>query len=678
MKNFYSMKLTLYIITVNILIFSACKKKNLEQHISMTSPEGDVKVEFMLTKTGDPYYNVVYHNTMAITDSRLGFLIKDQEPLSKHFVIEKIDSTSMDETWEQPWGEQRLIRNYVKEYAISLKEKNKKGRMLNIVFRIFDDGVGFRYAFPEQDKLGEFEIMDELTEFNFSEDNEAWWIPAYEGNRYEYIYKKSPVSTLKKVHTPLTIHTKSGKYLSIHEANLYDYSSMVLEGRNKNLKCDLVPWSTTNNVKCFMKTPSKTPWRTIQLAESPGDLITNYMILNLNEPNKIGDVSWFKPGKYVGIWWEMHINTGTWNQGPKHAANTANTKKYIDFAAKHGFDGVLVEGWNYGWDGQWMNSGAGFKFSTAYPDYDIDALSKYGKEKDVYIIGHHETGAGIENYESQLEEAFQFLEDHGMKAVKTGYVENGDTLTNGCYHHGQFYVRHFRKVIETAARHKVAIVAHEPIKDTGERRTFPNMISREGARGQEYEAWSPDGGNPPSHTVILPFTRMLSGPMDYTPGVFDIKLPTQPNNQINTTLAKQLALYIVLYSPMQMACDLPENYEGHPAFKFIEDVAVDWETTKVLEGSIGAYITIARQVRGKNQWFVGSITDENPRTTKISLDFLTPGIEYTATIYKDGKDADYRKNPTSYAIEEMQVDSNTELEISLASSGGAAINISAP
>ncbi len=663
MKNTYVM---LFLIT----IAGACNPG--KKGIDITSPENKVKVEFLLTDDGRPQYVVRYADKLAVDTSLLGFEL-DGSHLDRNFKIVNTSNSSFDETWEQPWGEERQIRNNYNELKVELQEKKGLKRKMNIIFRVYDYGLGFRYEFPQQENLKEFEIMEEVTTFKFPENHQAWWTPAYASNRYEYLYQKNPINDLDYVHTPLTLETKDSLYISIHEAAIQEFSSLYLKGiGNNTLHCHLVPWSTTNNVRSYVEAPFATPWRTLQIAEKPGDLITSYLILNLNEPNKLGDVSWFKPGKYVGIWWDMHINTGTWHQGPIHGATTARTKKYIDFAAKHGFDGVLVEGWNYGWDGDWMTEGHKFDFTRPYPDYDIDELSRYAKEKGVYIVGHHETGADVDNYERQLDAAYAFLEKHGMKAVKTGYVEHGDTLPNGKYHHGQFYVNHFKKVIELAAKHKIAVVAHEPIKDSGERRTYPNIVSREGARGQEYNAWGGPGGNQPDHVTILPFTRMLSGPMDYTPGVFDIKIPTQPDNQIPHTLAKELALYVVIYSPMQMACDLPENYEGHPAFQFIKDVGVDWETTKVIDGKIGEFVTIARKERGSERWFLGGITNENERNYSIKLDFLDDK-RYKATIYEDGKDAHYIHQPTSYTIREKEVGSDDTFQVNLAASGGIAI-----
>lgn len=659
-------------ISTLICVFWSCTPKQESKTLQLASPENKLAVTFYLTKEGVPGYLASFNGKMVIDSSRLGFELNNILSLDKGFQIINSTRSTVDTTWEQPWGEERFIRDHHNELKIELAETQGEKRKMNIVFRAFDYGLGFRYEFPEQENLETFEISDELTEFNMVDNQLAWWIPAYKGNRDEFIFKKYPINNLPPVLTPLTIETTDGLYLSIHEAALVDFSSMAIEslGNNK-LKCDLFPWK--NGVRTYVTTPQTSPWRTIQIAEKPGDLITSYLILNLNEPNKIGDVSWVKPGKYVGVWWEMHLGTGTWHQGPKHAANTKNTKRYIDFAAKHGFNGVLVEGWNWGWDGNWMNGGENFKFTKAYPDYNIEELSRYAKSKNVFLIGHHETGAAVENYENQLDDAMKFLEDHGMKAVKTGYV--GDSINNGEWHFGQYMVRHQQKVAEVAAKHHVMLVAHETVKDTGLRRTYPNFISREDARGQEYNAWSSDGGNPPSHVTILPFTRLLAGPMDYTPGIFDLTLPTQATNQINGTLAKELALYVIIYSPMQMACDLPKNYEGHPAFQFIKDVATDWETTKVLDAKIGEYVTIARKQRNSENWFLGSITNEKARKTTISFDFLSPGKTYNATIYKDASDTDYLKNPTAYKIEKLSVTSETKLDFDLATSGGVAISI---
>lgn len=663
------MKKILLLACIASLMSCAVDQTN-QSSTDLSSPNNKMSLGFYLLEDGSPGYTVQFGEKVVVDSSRLGFELGNKISLRSGFKTTNTVTSSFDETWEQPWGEQRLIRNHYNELKVELSNKNEIA--LNVIFRLFDDAVGIRYEFPEQAKLDSFVVMNELTEFNMSDDHEAWSIPAYAGNRYEYLYKKAPISEFDSVHTPLTLETKHGLYIHIHEAALYDYPSMVVKNTTgSGLACDLVPYSKTNPVKAYLRAPFKTPWRTVQVGQTPGELITNYAILNLNEPSKIDDTSWITPGKYIGVWWEMFINLGTWHQGPKHAANTENVKKYIDFAAANGFSGVLVEGWNYGWDGPWMSGGTKFEFAKPYPDYDIDFLSNYAADKGVYIIGHHETGADTENYDEQLEEAYQFLEDHGMKAVKTGYVENGDTLPNGLYHHGQYFVQHFQRVIEMGAKHKTMIVAHEPIKDTGKRRTWPNMVSREGAKGQEYNAM---GGSPTDHVVTIPFTRSLSGPFDYTPGVFDIRIKTSPD-QVKTTIGKELALYTIIYAPMMMANDLPENYEGHPAFEYIKAVPTDWETTEVIDGQIGDFVTIARQERETNNWFLGTITDENPRKFDLIFDFLPTGVTYQATIYADGEDGHYVDNPTSYQINKMEVNSTTKLEMNLAAGGGAAISL---
>ncbi len=648
------------------------------QVASVASPGKTLTVNFYLSSTGEPVYKVYHKGKELVTDSRLGFELKGQPALANGFALVSAKTSRFDETWEQPWGEERFIRNHYNQLRVALRERAGSKRKLDVVFRVYDDGVGFRYEFPKQDSLKTLDIVHELTQFNMAADHSAWWTPGQAGNQYEYLYQHTPISNMGLVHTPVTMQTRDGVFIALHEAALHNYSTMNVTGAaGGKISATLVPTSKHQPVAVTLSAPAVTPWRTLQVAESASELITNYLTLNLNEPNKLGDVSWIKPAKYVGIWWELHLEKTTWKSGPNHGATTANTKKYIDFAAKHGFAGVLVEGWNTGWDGEWWKPGGGndFNFYTPTPDFDVKELSRYAAEKGVYIIGHHETGAAIENYESQLDEAFEFLQRYGMKAVKTGYVETGEELVNGLYHHGQFYVNHAQRVIDIAAKHKVAIVAHETVKDTGERRTYPNIISREVARGQEYDAWSVDGGNPPNHTAILPFTRMLSGPMDFTPGAFELTLPSRPDNQVNTTLAKQLALYVVIYSPVQMASDLPEHYEQHlDAFQFIKDVPVDWETTRALGGEIGEYVAIARKDRHSNNWFVGALTNEKARTIKLTLDFLSADKKYTARIYQDGKDAHYATNPGSYAIKEIDVTSDLELQLPMAAGGGVAIS----
>ncbi len=640
--------------------------------LQVSSPNGELTVVLTLQE-GTPHYRIELSGRPLLAPSRLGFSFKNAAALRENLEIAASSSSSFDETWEQPWGEVRHIRNHYNQLRVELKETQQPGRRLDIVFRAFDDGVGFRYEIPEQENLNDFEIMDEHTEFALTGAHRSWWIPAYGIERYEYLYRETPADQIEVVHTPLTMETKDGIFLSIHEAALADYAAMTLKNTGGNvLEADLVPWLDGSKVKG--SSPLKTPWRTIQVARKPGDLITSYLILNLNEPNRLADVSWIEPGKYVGIWWGMHLGVYSWASGEKHGATTARTKKYIDFAAENGFAGVLVEGWNEGWDGDWMVNGHKFKFSTPYPDYDIEELSRYAAEKGVRLIGHHETSFGIDNYESQLDEAFAFAQRLGINRIKTGYV--GNRVKPKQWQHGQYMVRHYRKVVEKAAEYGIMLNVHEPIKDTGIRRTYPNMMTREGGRGMEYSAWSGDGGNPPDHTVLLPFTRMLSGPFDFTPGIFDLLFEeAKPDNRVNSTLAKQLAYYVVIYSPMQMAADLIENYSGQPAFQFIRDVPCDWEETLVLHAQIGDFVTFARKDRNGPDWYIGSITDENARSLEAELAFLDAGTRYLAEIYADGPHGDWQGNPYDIEIRRELVDSSSKLTLRLAAGGGQAIRL---
>jgi len=655
------------------------------QTVSLHSPGKNIEIRFVLTN-GQPFYSVARKGREVIAPSRLGFRLKGAPHLDGAFQLVSTNGSAVDETWEQPWGEKREIRNQYRSLVVELAQDRTPAARMQIEFRAFDDGIGFRYVIPESAGRGKFSVMDELTEFALAEDYRAWWIPAFEPIRYEYVYQSSPASQLKRVNTPVTFEGREGLFVSIHEAALVNYASMGLaRTTNTTLKADLFPWSDGDKVKA--QGSLKTPWRTIQMADTPGGLITSYLILNLNEPNKLGDVSWVKPAKYVGVWWEMHLATKTWESGPKHGATTANTRKHIDFAARHGFSGVLVEGWNIGWDGDWMANGEKFSFTKPYPDFDLEGLAQYAKERGVYLIGHHETAVGIKNYENQMDDAYALCAQLGIKAVKSGYVsedpnvigwnERGERTKE--WHHGQFMVEHYHRVMETAARHKVMLNVHEPVKDTGLRRTYPNMVSREGARGQEYNAWSGEWRNPPEHETILPFTRMLSGPMDFTPGIFKLQFQDiRAGNFVPTTLAKQLALYVVIYSPVQMAADLPEHYEERPeALQFIKDVPVDWEDTQVLNGKIGDYVTIVRRDRHSADWFLGSVTDEKSRTLNVELSFLQPGREYVAEIYRDGDGANFDKNPYPIVVEKRPVKRDMNLELKLAPGGGQAIRFRA-
>ena len=656
-----------------------------EDSLSVTSPDGRIEVLFGLL-AGVPYYSIRRDGAGIILPSKMGFVFSKDAPLNARLSIADSEQTSFDETWTQPWGEVKTIRDHHDELRIQLSDGGTTPRELVVVFRAFDDGVGFRYELPEQPHLGEFEIMDEQTEFALSGNHQAWWIEAFQPNRFEYLYNNTPLGELaqagRSVHTPFTLQTDQGLYLSLHEAALVNYSSMTLQaGENLVFKANLVPWSDGVLVKG--KTPLKTPWRTIQIAERPEDLITSYLILNLNEPNALGDVSWIKPAKYIGVWWGMHVGKWTWGSGPQHGATTENTKAYLDFAAKYGFSGVLVEGWNLGWDGDWTVNGDQFDFTTPYPDFDLKWLADYAKERGVRIIGHHETAVAIANYEAQMEEAFALYQSLGINTVKTGYVGWGQgiqrydeqgNLAGREWHHGQYMVDHHQKVIETAARYGIMINAHEPVKDTGLRRTYPNFLTREAGRGQEYNAWDAEGGNPPDHVTILPFTRLLAGPMDYTPGILDLTFDEyRPDNQVNHTLAKELALYVVIYSPLQMAADLIENYEDQPAFQFILDVPVDWEETRILHAQIGDFITTVRRERDGDEWFLGSITDENPRTLEARLDFLEPGRTYVAEVYSDGEGANWKTNPYPLDIRRYLVNAATPFTMDLAPGGGQAV-----
>jgi alpha-glucosidase len=649
--------------------------------LRVASPDGSIDATVML-RDGQPIYSLSRRGEILIKPSRLGFRLADAPPLNNNFAIVSSQKRAVSEVWEQPWGEKRQVQCHFNELRIELQQQNELARQLSVVFRVFDDGLGFRYEWPKQPNLAHFEIADELTEFTFAARPMAWWIPAYEREHYEYLYRHTPVSEIPKAHTPATFEMPSGTYLSIHEAALVDFASMTLAGDGRStLKADLVPWS--DGIKVKANTPCHSPWRTIQIADDAAGLISSDLILNLNEPSELNDVSWIKPGKYVGIWWEMHLNKSSWGTGAKHGATTENAKRYIDFASENGFEGVLIEGWNKGWDGDWIKHGDKFSFTEPYPDYDLEQLAEYARKKGVRLIGHNETGGATQNYEQQLEDAFALYERLGIRAVKTGYVNFANGLPRidndgkifGEWHYGQFMVRHHQRVIEAAAKHHLMLDVHEPVKPTGLRRTYPNLMSAEGARGQEYNAWSSDGGNPPDHETILPFTRLLAGPMDFTPGIFDLTYPEfRPDNRVNTTLAKQLALYVVIYSPLHMAADLPENYVAHDdAFQFIRDVPTDWEETHVLDSRIGDYVTIARRERGSDNWFLGSVTDERARTLDTLLSFLDPGRRYVAEIYRDADDAHWRTNPTAYTIEFRNVNAQTVLPLRLAAGGGQAI-----
>lgn len=692
--------------TLFIISFSIINSQTIK------SPDYRLSLTFNITEDGVPTYQLMRDSKFVIKESPLGIMLKDNPSFDKAFIINKVDSNLVNETWEPVWGEVKSIRNNYRELSITLSQPSVNNREIIIRFRLFNDGLGFRYEFPMQDNLNYFTVVDELTQFRLTGDHMAFWIPGdYDTN--EYYYTKSPLSKVDAtfgknvneistrtiigknfVQSPLMLKSSDGLYINIFEAALIDYPAMQLEIDQSNfiITSHLVPDAVGN--KAYMQTPCKTPWRTVIVSDEATEILASKTNLNLNEPSKIDDVSWIKPMKYLGIWWEMHVGTASWNYAnvnnvnlkstdwkslkPNgvHGATTERTKRYIDFAAQHGFDGVLVEGWNVGWEdwyGKWKEEV--FDFVTPYPDFDIEEISKYAESKGVNMIMHHETSSSVTNYERRMDEAYDLMKKYGYPAVKTGYV--GRIIPRGEWHDGQWMVQHYVRVAERLAKNKLMLNAHEAVRPTGLHRTYPNWLACESARGNEFNAWSV--GNPPEHETILPFTRLMGGPMDYTPGIFQIKMNyynPEKKEQVHTTLAKQLALYVTMYSPLQMAADFPENYEKHlDAFQFIKDVAVDWDDTKYIEAEPGDYITVARKAKGKNEWFVGAITDENARITKIKLDFLDSDKQYLAEIYADAEDAHWEKNPIAYEITKKSVTSKEVLEVKLAPGGGCAIRI---
>lgn len=649
-----------------------------EQAADIASPDGDILVS-VTSDNGQPEYSVSYRGEELVGASHLGLRFASGPSLDEGLQIVSIETASVDSSWEQPWGERRVVTDRHNEVAITFQSDEGPVRGYTLRLRVFDDGLGFRYEVPG---TGERVIVDEITEFTVPGDATAWWTPAGEFNRLEYTYKTTPVSDIPRANTPLTLRTSQGTHIAIHEAALVDYAGMWLDQRRTGkLEADLAPRS--DGSKVHVEGDFVTPWRVIQIADTaPGLYNGSDIYLNLNEPNTLGDVSYFTPGKYIGIWWGMHINTYTWGSGPKHGATNENTRKYIDFAAEHGFSGVLVEGWNIGWDGDWFHNGDLFSFTQAYPDYDFEALAAYAAEKGTALIGHHETSGNLTNYENQLEDAMDLMAARGVSVIKTGYVADGSDLKyldedgnpQYTWHDSQERVVHDIKVLEAAHKRGIAINAHEPARATGLRRTYPNAVSREGARGMEFNAW----GTPPNtveHQAILPFTRMLAGPFDFTPGIFDL-IPHGPDdvNRVPSTLAKQLALYVTIYSPVQMAADLPENYLRYPdAFQFIKDVPADWEHSIALQGEVGDHFVIARKDRGSDDWYLGGVTDEMARTVSVPLDFLAEGVSYTAQIYRDGPGADWDTNPYAYTITTQTVDADSTLTITMAPGGGFAV-----
>ena len=681
--------------------------------ISVGSPNQRIKLIFDITlKDSVPYYQLFFDGKEVVAKSEMGFLLDGDKDLKHGFSLNSVDVKDFSSTWMPILGQYAEIEDKYNNCVVSLVQ-NSTGRTMRIVFRLYNEGLAFRYEFDKQDNLGYFRIADEVTQFAMTDDHTAWWIPgAYDSN--EFFYTKSKLSDIdatkvdgsgigtnqvfdkNAVQSPIMMKTSKKLYLNIFEAALVDYPAMHLlyNRKKKTFNAALAP-TPVEGVKAFMQTPCNTPWRTIFVTDDAREILASSMILNLNEPCKIENTTWIKPVKYVGIWWQMHApGQGTWNYADvpniklaetdwskltpngRHAATTENTMRYIDFAAEHGFDAVLVEGWNVGWEdwaGQWKEEV--FDFVTPYPDFDVKKVTAYARAKGVELIMHHETSGSATNYERRIDEAFDFMKEYGYNSVKTGYV--GRIIPRGEYHDGQWMVNHYNRVLEKAADRRIMVNAHEPVRPTGLSRTYPNLLACEAARGNEFNAWSV--GNPPSHEIDLAFTRLLGGAMDYTPGIFEIKMDYyQPGNpcQIHTTLAKQLALYVTMYSPLQMAADLPENYERYmDAFQFIKDVDVDWLDTKVLEAEPGEYITIARKGKKYGQWFVGAITAAKARKAVIDFSFLQPDVKYIATVYADAKNADWQKNPKAYTITNYIVTNETKAKIQLAASGGCAISL---
>lgn len=649
------------------------------------SPDGRIEVTVDVGERGVPQYSVSYRGVEIMPPGALGLRFRTQPAFDRGLRVAGSSSSSHDSTWEQPWGERRLMRDRHNELVVQFASAEGPARRFDLRVRVFDDGFGFRYEVPAQPGYDAVDITEELTEFRLEDDPKttAWWIPGRRWNRYEYLYNTTGLDAIQVAHTPMTVRLPSGVHLSFHEAALVDYAAYVLDHRRPGIfRTSLTPWSDGIRVKT--RAPFKTPWRTVQVAPNAASLIDSTLILNLNEPNALGDVPWVEPGKYVGIWWAMHIGQATWESGPKHGATTAETKRYIDFAGANGFKGVLVEGWNVGWDGDWFHNGGQFRFTEPYPDFDLKAVTRYALDHGTRLVGHHETSADVGNYEAQMEAAFDLYESLGVRQVKTGYVGDAGDIrrpdANGVvlneWHDGQFMVGHHIRVLKAAAKRKISINAHEPVKDTGLRRTYPNWLTREGARGQEYNAWGKPV-NPPEHVAILPFTRMLAGPMDYTPGIVDLAFEgLDGKHRVPHTLAKELSLYVVLYSPVQMAADLPENYAKHPlALRFIKEVPTDWEESVALAGEVGDFVAIARRERGASDWFLGALTDESPRTLDLPLTFLDPKARYEATIWRDGAKADWKTRPYDLELETRTVTATDTLRLALAASGGAALRL---
>ena len=699
----------------------------------LVSPDGNLVMNFSLTTNGAPAYDLYYKGKPVIKTSTLGLELKQEDPnaqtdfqlsgpkkiegleakanLMNGFTVAQTQTSSFDETWTPVWGEESQIRNHYNELAVTLDQPQNK-RQIVIRFRLFNDGLGFRYEFPQQKELNYFVIKEEHSQFAMAGDHTAFWIPGdYDTQEYDYTTSRlSEIRGLMKqaitpnssqtpfsptgVQTALMMKTDDGLYINLHEAALVDYSCMHLNLDDKNLVFESWLTPDAKGDKGYMQTPCRSPWRTIIVSDDARDILASRITLNLNEPCKLTDTSWIKPTKYIGIWWDMITGKGTWaytndlysvhldetdysktKPNGTHSANTENVKRYIDFAAANGFDAVLVEGWNIGWEDWFGNSkDYVFDFVTPYPDFDVQEIHRYAAEKGVEMIMHHETSSSVRNYERHMDNAYRFMVDNGYHAVKSGYV--GDIIPRGEHHYGQWMVNHYLYAVDKAADYKIMVNAHEAVRPTGLCRTYPNLIANESARGTEYEAF---GGNHVNHTTILPFTRLIGGPMDYTPGIFETdcsKMTPSNTSRARTTLARQLALYVTMYSPLQMAADIPENYQRFPdAFQFIKDVAIDWDESRYLEAEPGEYITIARRAKGSDDWYIGCTAGYNGHKSELVLDFLTPGKKYEATIYADAKDAHWETNPQAYTITHKKVTNKSKLKLTAAVGGGYAISI---
>ena len=697
-----------FILTLAFL-FSVC---NIALAQILTSPNSELIMQFALKTDGTPTYQLSYKNKVVIKTSRLGLELKnDKKSLINDFTISNTETATFDETWEPVWGEEKNIRNHYNELAVTLKQK-ETDRIVIIRFRLFDEGLGFRYEFPTQKNLVYFVIKEEKTQFAMTGDHTAFWIPG-DYNTQEYDYTESKLSEIRGkfdaavtgnasqeqfsktgVQTALIMKTSDGLYINLHEAALINYACMHLNLDTENMVFESWLTPDAKGDKGNMQAPCNSPWRTIMVSDDARTILASKMTLNLNDPCKIEDTSWIKPVKYMGVWWEMITGKSSWaytdevaavqlgvtdysklKPNNTHAANNEKVKSYIDFASKHGFDALLVEGWNEGWE-DWFGKSKDyvFDFVTPYPDFDVEAIHAYAKSKGIKMMMHHETSGSVRNYERHIDTAYQFMKKYGYDAVKSGYV--GDILPNGENHYNQWVNNHYQYALEKAADYKIMVNAHEAVRPTGICRTYPNLIGNESARGTEYQAF---GGSKPNHVTILPFTRLIGGPMDYTPGIFEMNISKfSPNNNshVNSTLANQLALYVTMYSPLQMAADLPEHYEQFmDAFQFIKDVAIDWDESKYLEAEPGHYITVARKEKGSSNWFVGNVNGNNSRTSNISFDFLEKGKKYMATIYADAKNADYKTNPQAYTIRKLTVTNKSKLAQVSVPAGGYAISI---